>query len=67
MSVDQVKTLAVGSRINIKGQDEAGILQSIECIVAMHGGKKFLTYRIKGDLKRCAIKEYPGKYYAKPL
>lgn len=63
--LEAVRALPVGSWVNIHGEDKDGEHRVIECTVASHfdGTEKFLTYRVKGELKSCAIKEYPGKYY----
>ena len=65
ITVERVKALAIGSRVDIHGEDQNGEHKVIECTVAGRGDmtQKFLTYRVKGELRRCAIKEYPGKYY----
>lgn len=67
ISVEEVKTLAVGSNVYIHGEDQSGEHRVIECTVAgtWPEMRKFLTYRVKGELRKCAIKEYPGKYYSR--
>ena len=68
LTVEEVKALSIGIRVNIEGEDQSGEHRVIECTVAgLSGrGEKFLTYRVKGELRRCAIKEYPGKQYRFP-
>ena len=62
LNAEQVKALQVGQRVNLcLDRDDS---QSVACTVARcHGGTKFLTYRDKGQLKRFAIRDYPGRYY----
>ena len=60
---DRVQTLSVGNRVNIHGEDAEGNHRVLECTVASRAGRTFLTYRDGGDLKHCALREYPGKYY----
>lgn len=68
ISFEQVKALAVGSRVNICGKDSEGQHRTLECTVAGLGERKFLTYRdAQGTIKRCPIKEYPGKHYTKVI
>lgn len=62
LSAEQVTALQVGQRVNLclDGDDS----QSVACTVARcHGAAKFLTYRDKGQLKRFAIRDYPGTYF----
>ena len=68
LTVEEVKALSIGIRVNIEGEDQSGEHRVIECTVAGVSGhdEKFLTYRVKGELRRCAIKEYPGKRYCFP-
>ena len=61
MTAEEVKRLQVGEAVKLCG--ESG--ESVSCIVAGHGGKKFLTYRDKGQIKRFAIRDYPGRQYRK--
>ena len=65
ISAEEVATLPIGSRVDIHGEDENGEHRVIECTVAglFRDNKKFLTYRVKGELRKCAIKEYPGKTF----
>lgn len=67
MSVEEVERLSIGSRVDIHGEDQNGEHRVIECTVAgvFRSNKKFLTYRVKGELRKCAIKEYPDKYYTR--
>lgn len=65
ISAEEVAALPIGSRVNIQGTDENGEQRVIECTVAgtWPEMRKFLTYRVKGELRKCAIKEYPGKTF----
>ncbi len=65
LTADEVKALQVGSCIEIIGEDKDGIQRRVTCTVAGLPGRKFLTYRIHGKLKKCAIKQYPGKSYVR--
>lgn len=61
MTADEVKSLQVGEAVDLCGDDKR-----VRCIVARrHGGQKFLTYRVKGQIKRFAIRDYPGRIYRK--
>lgn len=61
MTAEQVKRLQVGEAVDLCGDGKR-----VGCIVARrHGGQKFLTYRDKGQLKRFAIRDYPGRQYRK--
>lgn len=65
ISLEELQSLPVGSRVNICGTDESGKDRCIKCTVASWNGTKFLTYRDHGELKRAKIKDYPGKRFAK--
>lgn len=66
ITVDEVRVLEIGNRVNIHGEDSDGKHRVLECTVAGMPGRKFLTYRDPhGSIRRCAIKDYPGKYYTK--
>ena len=65
ISLEELQSLPVGSRVNICGTDESGKDRCIKCTVAGWNGTKFLTYRDKGILKRTRIREYPGKRFTK--
>lgn len=64
MTVEQVRALQVGESVDIIKETPAGP-KRFECTVACRGGKKFLTYRVKGALIRCEIREYAGCTYSK--
>ena len=64
MTAEQVKALQIGERVDIIKETPTG-RRRIECTVACRGGKKFLTYRVKGALIRCEIREYAGWTYSK--
>ena len=64
MTVEQIRALQIGERVDIIKETPAGP-KRIECTVACRGGKKFLTYRVKGALIRCEIREYAGWTYRK--
>jgi len=64
LTIDQVRALQVGERVDIDGETPTG-RRHIECTVACRDGKKFLTYRVKGALIRCEIREYAGWTYSK--
>lgn len=65
ITAEQVAALPIGSRVDIHGEDQSGEHRVIECTVAglFRDNKKFLTYRVKGKLRKCAIKDYPGKTF----
>lgn len=65
ITAEQVAALPIGSRVDIHGEDQSGEHRVIECTVAglSPDYKKFLTYRVKGELRKCAIKDYPGKTF----
>ena len=65
ISLEELQSLPVGSRVNICGTDESGKDRCIKCTVAGWNGTKFLTYRDKGILKRTRIREYTGKRFTK--
>lgn len=68
LSLDQVKALEVGTSVIIHGKDSEGRHRKLECTIAGLGQRKFLTYRdSQGNIKKCPIKEYPGKYYARAI
>lgn len=61
LSAEQVKALQVGETITIRKEGHEPII----CTVAFQGNpaNKFLTYRDKGQIKRFAIRDYPGRSY----
>jgi len=65
MTAEEVKALQAGSTVYMVGEDPEGKERSVKCTVAFRGSpaNKFLTYRDKGVIKHCAIKDYPGKEY----
>lgn len=67
LTVEEVAALPIGSRVDIHGEDKNGEHRVIECTVAgtWPEMRKFLTYRVKGELRKCAIKEYPEKYFVR--
>jgi len=65
ISVEEVRALEIGSRVNLHGNDRHGVHQWLECTVAGTPQRKFLTYRSDGLLRKCSIKDYPNKYYTK--
>lgn len=68
INLDQVKALEVGKRVIIHGEDSEGHHRKLECTVAGLGQWKFLTYRDpRGNIKKCPIKEYPGKYFTRAI
>ena len=68
ITVERVKALQIGCRVNLHGEDKEGRHRVLECTVAgTPGAQKFLTYRASGELKRCAIKEYPNKYFTEVI
>ena len=58
MTAEEVMGLQIGETVELIGSG-----QSVTCTVAAHGGEKFLTWRDKGQLKRLAIRDYPGTYF----
>lgn len=63
MTAEEVKALQVGETVKIQKEGHEPIL----CTVAFRGNpaNKFLTYRDKGQIKRFAIRDYPGMVYSK--
>lgn len=63
MTAAEVKALQVGETVKIEKEGHEPII----CTVAFHGNpaNKFLTYRDKGQIKRFAIRDYPGMAYSK--
>lgn len=63
MTAAEVKALQVGETVKIEKEGHEPIL----CTVAFHGNpaNKFLTYRDRGQIKRFAIRDYPGMTYVK--
>ena len=63
MTAEEVKALQVGETVKIQKECREPIL----CTVAFrdHPVNKFLTYRDKGQIKRFAIRDYPGMTYSK--
>lgn len=65
LTIDQVRALPVGSIVYIERESPARRRQ-IKCTVARLGtGDKFLTFRVKGELRRCEIREYTDTTYRK--
>lgn len=68
LSVDEVMALEIGNRVNICGEDKEGHPRALTCTVAGLPQNKFLTYRDEhGSIKKCPIKDYPGKHYTKVI
>lgn len=64
LSLAEVQALEIGNRVILCGTDDAeGRQRILECTVAGKPGHKFLTYRDHGQLRRCALTDYPGKHY----
>lgn len=63
MTAEEVKALQVGETVKIQKEGHEPII----CTVAFrdHPANKFLTYRDKGQIKRFAIRDYPGVAYSK--
>ena len=63
MTAEEVKALQVGETVKIQKEGHEPII----CTVAFHGNpaNKFLTYRDKGQIKKFAIRDYPGMTYSK--
>lgn len=63
MTAEEVKALQVGDTVMIRKEGR----EPIPCVVAFRGnpGNKFLTYRVKGQIKKFAIRDYPGVTYSK--
>lgn len=61
MTSEQVKALQVGETVSVIKEGCEPVL----CTVAFRGepSRKFLTYRVKGEIRRFAIREYPGMRY----
>lgn len=63
MTAEEVKALQVGDTVTIRKEGHEPIL----CTVAFHENpaNKFLTYWDKGQIKKFAIRDYPGMTYVK--
>lgn len=63
MTAEEVKALQVGETVTIRKEGHEPIL----CTVAFRDSpaNKFLTYRDKGQIKKFAIRDYPGMTYSK--
>ena len=61
MTATQVKALQVGETVTVRKEGH----EPIVCMVAFCGrpDNKFLTYRVKGEIKMFAIRDYPGISY----
>lgn len=61
MTAEEVRALEVGQTVRIEREGH----EPIVCTVACRGdpANKFLTYRVKGALIRCEIRDYPGMHY----
>ena len=67
MTAEEVQAMPVGSRVLLCGEDQNGQRQAALCTVAGHPSRKFLTYRVNGEIRSCKIKDYPGKDYKRSL
>ena len=65
LTVDEVKAMQGGELVDICGEDAEGQQHRLVCTVAFRDKHKFLTFRDHGQIRRCPIKEYPGKHYEK--
>ena len=63
LTVEHVNALQIGESVYIC---KAGH-EPVRCTVACRAGKKFLTYRDKGQIKRFNIRDYPGMEYHRRL
>ena len=61
MTAEEVKSLQVGETVRVIKEG----CEPVFCTVAFRGtpDRKFLTYRVKGEIRRFAIREYPGMRY----
>ena len=68
LSSADVMALEIGSKVFMCGTDSEGRQRRTECTVAGLPQKKFLTYRdSSGNIRKCAIREYPNKTYVKVI
>lgn len=67
MTAEEVNAMAVGSTVLLSGKDQAGEDRETVCTIAGRPPQKFLTYRIKGEIHSCRIKDYPGKSYKREI
>lgn len=69
LTAEKVNTLQIGETVYLCGDDKDGKPQCVQCTVAFRGSlgqmHKFLTFRVNGQIRRCAIKDYPGKYFSR--
>ena len=65
MTAEEVRALHVGKIVYMVGEDPEGHERRVKCTVAFQGSvlNKLLTYRDNGLIRKCAIKDYPGKRY----
>lgn len=63
LTVEEVKALQVGETVRVIKEG----CEPVFCTVAFRGepSRKFLTYRVNGEIRRFAIREYPGMRYDK--
>lgn len=63
MTAEEVKALHIGDTVTVCKEGHEPII----CLVSFRGipTNKFLTYRDKGQIKKFAIRDYPGMQYVK--
>ena len=61
MTASQVKALQVGETVTVRKEGHEPVI----CMVAFRGrpDNKFLTYRVKGEIKMFDIRDYPDISY----
>ena len=61
MTAEQVKALQVGETVIVRKEGHEPVI----CMVAFRSrpDNKFLTYRVKGEIKMFAIRDYPDISY----
>ena len=63
MTAEEVQKMEIGRTVVMSGKGKDGQQTNVQCTVAGLPGRKFLTFRDGGKIKRCAIRDYPGVTY----
>ena len=65
MTADEVKSLQIGETVTVCQKDREPVI----CTVAFRRDpkRKFLTYRVNGEIRSFAIKDYPNMRYERPI
>ena len=65
MTAEEVRALQIGETVTVRKEG----LEPVICTVAFHSDpkRKFLTYRVNGEIRSFAIKDYPDMRYDRPI